>query len=232
MTTGVLIRSLRMLAIGALFATSSVTSLSEEPIIVTSGQFQVGFDNPTFFRFFGTDGFTLSGIFIQTLSSPQQTCVPGCAPGAAVNMSAVAGGESAVTPFPLGFSTGAVINGTEFLRPFGLQAESPLLAGTLRFDAPVVVLPNFTAPFVFNGQVTGFAHDDLDARMPLFDVALVGQGTARLTFEDFFEGTFREPVATYTFAATPAVPEPTTILLLGTGLAVVGLRRWRERRCS
>jgi hypothetical protein len=42
MTTGVLTRSLRMGAMAALFATSSVPSLSAEPIIVTSGQFQVG----------------------------------------------------------------------------------------------------------------------------------------------------------------------------------------------
>jgi hypothetical protein len=226
MSIGVFTRSLRVLGMAALCSVSSVPSLRAEPIVVTSGWIVVGFDNPAAFQFFGNE-LVLSGIFVETLSSPQQTCSPGCVRGTAVNMSAVAGGESASTRFPLGFSTGTIINGTEFFRPFGLGAESPRLAGTLRFDAPVVVLPNFTAPFVFNGRVTGFAADDLDARVPLFDVELVGQGTARLQFEDFVNGVSLEPVATYTFAATP---EPATLALFGTGFVGLLSRAWRHKR--
>jgi hypothetical protein len=147
-------------------------------------------------------------------------------------MSTVAGGEP--TPF-LGLSTGAVVNGTEFLRPFGLPADGPRLTGTLRFDAPVVAVDGLsatTAPFLFNGVVSGFAHDDVDARAPLFQVALTGQGTATLSFEDFdnnaaLSGSF----VTYTFAAVPAAtPEPTTLVLLGTGVAGLMHRARRSRR--
>jgi hypothetical protein len=152
-------------------------------------------------------------------------------------MSTVAGGQSTFTRFSLGTSPGARINGTEFgdLSQF---ADLLSLAGTMRFDAPVIVLPPLgsvrplTAPFVFNAQVSGFARDDLAAQTPLFDVALVGQGTASLQFFDGRDGSYLEPYVTYTFEAVPAVPEPTTILLLGTGLAAAGLRRWRKRRCS
>jgi hypothetical protein len=119
-------------------------------------------------------------------------------------------------------ANGAVINGTEFLRPFSVPPGSPRprLAGTLNFAAPVIELPpldsvgpifaEFTAPFVLNGQVTGFAAHDLDGREPLFHVALVGQADVR-----------------YTFAATP---EPRTLALLGTGLVGLVARARPKRR--
>jgi hypothetical protein len=40
-------------------------------------------------------------------------------------------------------------------------------------------------PFTLTGDVTGFAHDDLDATTPLFHVGLVGHGAARLSIATF-----------------------------------------------
>jgi PEP-CTERM motif-containing protein len=227
-------RSLRVFAIATLCCASSVASLRADPIVVTSGRFATSTNEPTGFQFFGADGFFLGGIFPLVPTWPSLVCstFTGCAPGTVVNMSTVAGGDP--TPF-LGLSTGAVINGTEFLRPFGLPPDGPRLLGTLRFDAPVVSVDGFTAtaaPFVFNGVVSGFAHDDVDARAALFQVALTGQGTARLSFEDFdnnpaLSGSF----VTYTFAAAPAAtPEPTTLVLFGTAVAGLVQRARRKRR--
>jgi hypothetical protein len=146
-------------------------------------------------------------------------------------MSTVAGGESAETPFTLGLSTGAIINGTEFVRPFGLPADAPRLAGTLRFDAPTIAVADGFAPFVFNGLVSGFAHDDVEARAPLFQVALTGQGTARLGLEDFDNLPLLGSAVIYTFAAAPAAtPEPTTLVLFGT--AVAGLVQRARKKAT
>jgi hypothetical protein len=122
-----------------------------------------------------------------------------------MNMSAVAGGERRIDSgrippsYTLGRTTEATIDGRTFS-----EAELPWLRGTLRFDAPSVVLSapvggridNFATPFTFTGQVTGFAHDDLDARAPLFHRDYVGQGTVFMETDfDAATGTYQRPVA-------------------------------------
>jgi PEP-CTERM motif-containing protein len=233
-TSAFLTRPLRVLTIASLGWVSSVASVRADSIVVTSGQFATAVNEPTGYQFFGADGFVLAGIFPLISRYPQLRCptVTGCAPGTVVNMSTVAGGEP--TPF-LGLSTGAVINGTEFVTPFGLQADAPRLLGAFRFDAPVVAadgLTAATAPFAFNGVVSAFAHDDLDARAPLFQLSLTGQGTARLGFENFDNnGALSGSFVTYTFAAAPAAtPEPGTLLLFATGVAGVVQRGQRKQR--
>jgi hypothetical protein len=220
-------RSLRVFAIATLCWAGSVASLRADAIVVTSGTFTIPVDEPSGFQFFGADGFVLGGIFPLLPTWPRLVCptATGCAPGTTVNMSTVAGGESAETPFTLGESTGAIVNGTA-------SGAGPRLAGTLRFNAPTIAVEDRFAPFVFNGVVSAFARDDVDARAPLFQVALTGQGTARLSFEDFDNnGALSGSFVTYTFAAAPAAtPEPTTLVLFGTAAVAGVVQRARRKR--
>jgi hypothetical protein len=230
--TGVLTPTLRVLALTLLCSVSAIPRLWADPVAVTSGAFNLEWGDGFFWGFHGTDGFALSDVsacppcdVIKVPMNPQFV-VSGSTPGMAVNLSAVAGGESPSTRFPLGAATG-MINGTKYSSPVAL-------AGTFRFDAPTIVLPSpnargelrLSVPFEFNGQVTGFAATDFDARVPLFHVDLMGQGTANVfAFDD--KGVFTQASVEYTFAATP---EPATVGLLGFGFIVLVGRALQRMR--
>jgi hypothetical protein len=230
MTNAFASRWLRLLGAASVCVASFAPTLRAEPIAVTSGQIALLFDDPTSFALFASDGFALTGGFGFAFFpvSPQRTCFLGCAPGMAVDMSAFAGGDVAGNPFPLGFLTRAEVGGQIF-GTGSVDRDSPRLAGTLRLDAPSVVLPplkdgvfgvSFTTPFTFHGDVTAFAADDPDARAPLFHVDLFGQGTATLALDNDAVS-FTQPEVTYQFAATP---EPTTLLLFAVGMIGVAAR--------
>jgi hypothetical protein len=226
-------RSRRILAIATLCWASSAASVRADTIVITSGQFVINVNEPSFYQLFGTDGFVLGGIFPLLVTNPRLTCptVTGCAPSTVVNMSTVAGGSP--TPF-LGLATGAVINGTVVVPPFGLPADAPHLIGQFLFDAPTITEADRFAPFVFNGVVSAFAPEDVDGPgfSPLLRATLTGQGTASLGFEDFdFNGALSGSSVTYTFGAAPAAtPEPSTLVMLGTGVACLVQRARRNRR--
>ena len=218
--------------VGLFFSISAASSARADTIPVTSGELTIAWDDPSSFVLFGPGGFALSGLFIRIPSSPQGTCFTGCTPGQVINLSSVAGGGSG---FTLGESFTANVNGVVARTD---QPDTWLgLTGLFRFDSSDVVAPPLTgtservfltAPFVFQGQVAGFPRDGSEAQMPLFQVNLAGRGTDRLGLTDFGDGVYRVPEAVYTFEAPNPVPEPTAILLLGTGLARVLFTRRRK----
>jgi hypothetical protein len=232
MTIGVSSRSLRVLVLAAGFSVLYAASPAwADPIVVTSGNLNVAWDDPSSFEVVGADGFDVAGLFI-FVRSPQDLCFRGCPPGTRVNMSALAGSGSDIihNDFSLGLATRATVNGVDYVPP--AERSQVYLSGTLRFDAPDVVLPPFTgqmfetihlaAPFEFQGQVAGFL---LDSLVPLFQVTLNGRGTAILNMGHTNPANYTEPSVIYTFDAPAATPEPTTFVLFGTSLAGWLLRR-------
>jgi hypothetical protein len=245
-------RSLRVLSSAALLAAVSTSNAWADPIVVTSGQLEFGrgpaFD--AFLKISGLDGFSL-GAAVVPINVALGCSTGGCHPGDVVNLSLVGGAGSGHRPpdfrhlpdaFTLGTAAGAVVNGTVFGQPGNFQsfAGAVGLAGSLRFDVPPIVLPSslvdvdhFGAPFVFNGHITGFSIDDVNARTPLFDLILTGRGRAFVDFESGLEnGIFRESVLHYNFeSAAAATPEPASLALLGSGLIGIAVSlRTRRRR--
>lgn len=60
-----------------------------------------------------------------------------------------------------------------------------------------------------------------------FTRALVGSGTAALFFVHHFGEEVNATQTRYDFASSEPVPEPTTLLLLGSGAAAITARRRR-----
>jgi hypothetical protein len=138
---------------------------------------------------------------------------------------------------PIGFGLATVPG---FTTPAG---ELVQFGGNLHFTTPPVFVPDpmtdgatFSFPFTMTGAISGFTRF-ANPSEPLFTTSIFGFGTTTFSgFTRFDAGSSPVYVAgaavqTISFAESP-VPEPTTLLLCASGVAVISRRVHRSRSAA
>ena len=168
------------------------------------------------------DGFTFTGAASPSsgIFTPWLTCiVPECTAGGSVDLFSFWSGSD--------LPGTATLNGQTYPAVGSVAGTSSLAAqwtGTLAIPSDFTG-GLLTAPFLFSGE---FRYE-VDPTLSWSLLDLVGAGTASLAFTPYPNepGAFSLTSVRYEFDAA-AVPEPTSMLLIGTGLA--GLAAVRRRR--
>jgi hypothetical protein len=210
-------------------------STSADPVIVQSGGFSADFGDPaTAWRFAGSD-FSFA-FHIREFGSQYIgpfACLGGCAVGSPIDLSTRYQALSGV-----GDSTAVGFQRTPPAVFGGVSYPTLYYSGDISFDTALATVAQgrVELPFAFSGHISAFTNPSLTGQ-PVFDADLLGTGIAAA----FFGRTLLPPDAppdrrsvlaiSYSFRTSEAViPEPSTIILVGSALGAAALRRPRTRR--
>jgi hypothetical protein len=211
--------------LGVVALTLTVTMPARaETILLTSGAFNwaIGSGAATVTMSGGDFNFSGAASTFTGRFTPRMQCmVPECRAGSTVDLFARFSGAD--------IGGTATYNGVTY-SPVGSAAANASL--DTRWSGSLQIPLTFTggiltAPFTFTGE---FYHSETPITFSTLD--LLGVGTATLNFAPSlpFPGAFNLTAVRYEFDGAAPVPEPTSMLLIGSGLA--GLAALRRRRST
>jgi hypothetical protein len=197
-----------------------------DPVLVTSGTMLIG-DPEGDLLFLRGAGFSITSVTPPFEHFPKtfpDSCFR-CRAGDAFDFSFTTDGEQFVGSGPATFA------GTFHAELF-YRAELTAIATGQRFPDTTDSVVEIVQPFVFNGLIRAFTDPEFSSLA--FATALRGRGRAHTRFfrEDLRGvGVYIPEEAAYIYEFEP-IPEPATLLMVGVGIAGLGLRRGRLKKRS